>query len=142
MGNHVARQVGDEPGARAGLVDVVALPLGLPPVSVVRAVHPATPDRVFAAAVDTWLRAGGWRLGSRGAGSVTLRGADDGEPGWLAEAWEHEVRARNWPPGAVTALLVHTYDETRLYWWASGAGADPDHTDRVADDDGGHGDRT
>ncbi|ONH24636.1 hypothetical protein [Pseudofrankia asymbiotica] len=113
----------DERGVRAGhLVEVVALPLALPPVSPVRAAHPAQaaqPARAFAGAVDIWLRAGGWRLGARGAGSVALRGGGEGEPGWLKDAWEDEVRARNWPPGAVRTLLVITYDETRLYWWAS-----------------------
>ncbi|OHV32098.1 hypothetical protein [Pseudofrankia saprophytica] len=124
MGNHVARWAGNEDGARAGrLVEVVALPLALPPVSAVRAVRPAGPERVFAGAVDTWLRAGGWRLGNRGAGSVALRGGGEGEPGWLKDAWENEVRARNWPPGAVRTLLVISYDETRLYWWAADGAA-------------------
>ncbi|MDT3441514.1 hypothetical protein [Pseudofrankia sp. BMG5.37] len=123
----MARWDGDEHGVRAGhLVEVVALPLALPPVSAMRAAHSTEPARVFAGAVDTWLRAGGWRLGSRGAGSVALRGGEEGEPGWLKDAWENEVRARNWPPGAVRTLLVVTYDETRLYWWASGEARDLD----------------
>jgi len=120
VSSHVARWIDDGHGADAGhLVEVVALPLALPPVSVVRPVASTAGQRVFADAVDVWLRPGGWRLGSRGAGSVALRGGEEGEPGWLKDAWADEVRARAWSADAVRTMLVISYDETRFYWWAA-----------------------
>ncbi|MBL7499217.1 DUF4065 domain-containing protein [Frankia sp. CNm7] len=83
------------------------------------AVAQAGSGRALASAVEAWLLAGGWELGCRGAGCVSLRRFEDGPPGWLKDAWDEELRARGWGPATVRALLVVGYDETRFYWWTT-----------------------
>jgi hypothetical protein len=107
---------------RAGHIEVEALRLGAAPVTIgtLRAV--GSPRRVFATAVDTWLRAGGWARGQGGAGSVLVRGPR----ARLTEIWDDEVRARGWDPATIHTMVVVSHEGARLYWWRDGPDvADP-----------------